>query len=562
MVESTELIQKRRSARCRVPIALLVALLCQSTLVSGAETGYESPAVLSASKILPPELFAGPNHRVEEKVTNDGYLNTYRVGSKFGTFTAVSTAMLRKRISEINALVVMEKIQGTKEFTASLKEAGADTLAGFKNLVTSPVQTVSGAVSGLGVAIRRAGDNLTGPKRSDSEDSRVKDLIGFSKTKREYAAQLGVDVYSDNEKLQERLNEIAWAGYGGGMTWTAAMAAVPGGAGLAITVSGSHHLLNELFRTTPPVDLRRMNGEKLKAMDVHPEIADAFLNNSFFSPRQQTLLVNALEEMKGVANRAAFIRFAAATQNPNLASFRQRQAEMYAGYHRLVAPLESFLSLDGLPAARTTNGDLVFNSPLDHLVWTEPIGKFITAVNKLVQETGGIKGTQFWVTGTLSPRAKKEIENRGWRVQERSEERLLNWVESYPKYEKPEERIPSGLVSLTFKSVAVGIGGSSGEGVLSYQGKDYPFSISGVSLVDIGVSTFEGAGKVYDLKSLSDFPGNYAAAQAAFAVRGGTGDVSMRNARGVSIVFLPNGGKEAGTRLNLGPGGVTINFKK
>jgi hypothetical protein len=330
----------------------------------------------------------------------------------------------------------MEKIQGTKEFTASLKEAGMDTLAGFKNLVTSPVQTVSGAVSGLGVAIRRAGDNLSGPKRSDSEDSRVKDLIGFSKTKREYAYQLGVDVYSDNESLQERLNEIAWAGYGGGLTWSAAMAAVPGGAGLAITVSGSHHLLNEVFRTTTPADLRRMNAEKLKAMDVHPEIADAFLNNSFFSPRQQSLLVNALEQMKGVANRAAFVRFAAATQNPNLVFFRQRQAEMYAGYHRTVKPLEGFLSFDGLPAGRAS-GALVFNSPLDHLVWTEPIGRFITAVNNVVQETGGIKGKEFWVTGTLSARAKKELESRGWQVQERSEERLLNWVESYPKYEKP-----------------------------------------------------------------------------------------------------------------------------
>jgi hypothetical protein len=541
---------------------LLAALVLHPMLASAAQTAQEPAAVLGASKILPPDLLAGPNHRVEEKVINDGYLNTYRIGSKFGTFTAVSTATLRKRISEINALVVMEKIQGTKEFTASLKEAGTDTLAGFKNLVTSPVQTVSGAVSGLGVAVRRAADNLTGPKRSASEDGRVKDLIGFSKTKREYAHQLGVDVYSDNEKLQERLNEIAWAGYGGGLTWAAAMAAVPGGAGLAITVSGSHRLLNEVFRTTPPADLRRMNTEKLKAMDVHPEIADAYVNNTFFSPRQQTLLVNALEQMKGVANRAAFVRFAAATQNPNLVSFRQRQAEMYAGYHRAVAPLESFLSLDGLPAGRTTSGNLVFNAPLDHLVWTEPIARFITAVNNVVQETGGIKGKEFWVTGTLSARAKQELERRGWQVQERSEERLLDWAESYPKYEKPEERIPSGLVSLTFKSVAVGIGGTSGEGILSYQGKTYPFSMSGVSLVDIGVSTFEGGGQVYDLKNLNDFPGNYVAAQAAFAVRGGTGEVSMRNGRGVSIVLSSGAGKEAGTRINLGPAGVTIKMKQ
>jgi hypothetical protein len=560
MIRSKHLRQGRNMAVVwLIPISVAV-LVCVPPFTA-AQTPYEPSATLSASKILPPDLLVGPNHRVEEKVINDGYINTYRIGSKFGTFTAVSTAMLRKRIAEINALVVMEKIQGTKEFTASLKEAGMDTLAGFKNLIVSPVQTTTGAISGLGVALRRAGDNLTGPKRSDSEDSRIKDLIGFSKTKREYAHQLGIDAYTDNEKVQERLNEIAWAGYGGGLTWAAAMAAVPGGAGLAITVSGSHRLLNEVFRTTPPADLRRMNGEKLKAMDVHPEIADAFLNNALFSPRQQTLLVNALDEMKGVPNRAAFIRFAASTQNINLVSFRQRQVEMYAGFHRAVAPIESFLSLDGLPAARTVNGDLVFNTPLDHLVWTEPMGRFITAVNKLVQETGGMKGKQLWVAGTLSGRAKLELANRGWQVQERMEERLLSWAESYPKYEKPEERVPTGLISLTFKSVGVGIGGSSGEGMLSYRGKDYPFAISGLSFADIGVSTFQGTGRVYDLQSVNDFSGNYAAAQAAFAVRGGSGELSMRNSRGVSIVFTANEGKEAGTRLNLGPSGVTIRLK-
>ena len=89
---------------------------------------YEPATTLNASQILPPELLAGPNHRVEERVYNDGYLNRYTVLSKFGSFVAVSTAMLRKRINEINAMVRMEQIEGTKEFTSSLKEAGTDTL--------------------------------------------------------------------------------------------------------------------------------------------------------------------------------------------------------------------------------------------------------------------------------------------------------------------------------------------------------------------------------------------------------------------------------------------------
>jgi hypothetical protein len=541
---------------------LTALLMIPSARKLAAQGVYEPSTTLSASKILPPEILAGPHHRVEERVYNDGFLNRYTVLSKFGGFVAVSTPMLRKRIGEINAMVRMEQIKGTKEFTASLKEAGTDTLAGFKNIVTKPVDTVKGAASGLAVAFRRAGDAIAGPKRSDTEDNRVKDLIGFSKTKREYAYQLGVDAYTDNEKLQDRLNEISWAGYAGGLTWAAAMAAVPGGAGLAITISGTHKLLNEVFRTTPPVDLRRLNAEKLKAMDVHAEVADAFLNNSIYSPRYQTILVNALDEMKGVRNRATFVRFAAATANADIAFFRQRQAEMYAGYHKTVTPVEVFIALGEFAAVRTTKNEVVFNVPLDHLVWTQDMAKLLTAADYQVTQLTRPANKQLWVAGTVSVRARKEIESRGWQVQERSEERLLNWTESYPKYEKPEERIPSGLVFLKFKSVGIGVGGSSGEGVLDYQGREYPFTISGLNLGDIGASSFQGAGKVYDLKSANDFAGNYVGSEAGFALRGGQSELSMRNGKGVTIVVLAGEGKESGTRMSLGASGVSIKMKQ
>ena len=230
--------------------------------------------------------------------------------------------MLVQRIAVVNALVVMDKVKGTTEFTHAVKKTGSEALGSAKNLVTHPVETVSGAAAGLGTAFRRASASLTGPKRSDAEESRVKDVIGFARTKRDYAYQFGVDVYSDNKVLQERLDEITWAGYGGSMTLSVALAAVPGGAGAAVSVVTTNRFLHDVFRTTPPVDLRRLNGDKLQAMDVHPEIADAYLHNGVFSPREQTLLVHALDAMHGVGNRAAFIRVAIAAPNRNMAFFR------------------------------------------------------------------------------------------------------------------------------------------------------------------------------------------------------------------------------------------------
>jgi hypothetical protein len=80
-------------------------------------------------------------------------------------------------------------------------------------------------------------------------------------------------------------------------------------------------------------------------------------------------------------------------------------------------------------------------------------------------------------------------------------------------------------------------------------------------LGDVGSSNFEGAGKVYDLKNLKDFAGNYSAAQATFAIGGGQSDLSMSNGKGVTIIVLANQGKESGTRLSLGPSGVTLKLK-
>ena len=424
MTQSRNLMQCSRVNFSRLALAVVAMVVFQPALTIAADKGYESPQTLSAAKILPPELLSGPRHRVQEKVRNDGYLNIYTIDSKAGQLTAVSTAMLRKRVQEINALAAMEQIEKTSEYAAAIKEAGLGTLAGVKNLVTSPVQTVKGAASGLGSAFRRAGDAMSGPKRSEAEDSRVKDLIGFSKTKRENAYRFGVDVYTDNKVVQDRLDEISWAGYAGGLTWSAAMAAIPGGAGLAFSVSEWNKRLNEIFRDTPPADLRRMNHEKLVKMGVPSEVADLFINNSVYSPRHQTVLVNALDQMTGVANRGAFVNFAALSENANVALFRQRQAEMYMGYHKKVGPIESFVPVGGLAAARTSSGTLVFNAPLDHQVWTEPMARYITGANQRVGELSGVTQKQLWVAGTVSPRARQELERLGWQVQDQSEARL------------------------------------------------------------------------------------------------------------------------------------------
>src|SRR5258705_6325015 len=70
---------------------------------------------------------------------------------------------------------------------------------------------------------------------------------------------------------------------------------------------------------------------------------------------------------------------------------------------------------------------------------------------------------------------------------------------------------PSGTITMSGGAVAVGVGYTWGNGVLDFNGKKYPFSLSGLSVVDVGAASIEGVGEVYNLRDPQQFSGNYVA---------------------------------------------------
>jgi hypothetical protein len=117
----------------------------------------------------------------------------------------------------------------------------------------------------------------------------------------------------------------------------------------------------------------------------------------------------------------------------------------------------------------------------------------------------------------------------------------------------------TGKVSLESKSVAIGVGVSWGDGVLEYQGKKYPFTVEGLSVIDLGVSKVSAQGDVKNLKKVEDFAGNYAAAGAGAAVGGGAGAAAMKNQNGVEMNLVAT---TQGVKLTLAAAGVSIKLKQ
>ncbi|MGH7344707.1 MAG: hypothetical protein ACREK4_07330 [Candidatus Rokuibacteriota bacterium] len=123
----------------------------------------------------------------------------------------------------------------------------------------------------------------------------------------------------------------------------------------------------------------------------------------------------------------------------------------------------------------------------------------------------------------------------------------------------PAQSSTDGKVTLESKSVAIGVGVSWGDGVLEYRGKKYPFTVQGLSVLDLGVAKVTAKGDVKNLKKLEDFNGNYVLAAAGGAVGGGAGVAGLKNQNGVEMALTATG---QGIKLSIAQGGVELKLKK
>ena len=118
-----------------------------------------------------------------------------------------------------------------------------------------------------------------------------------------------------------------------------------------------------------------------------------------------------------------------------------------------------------------------------------------------------------------------------------------------------EDAQPSATVAIETKAVAVGVGYSWGDGVLSFQDEEYTFKIKGLSVIDVGISSISAQGDVYNLEKVEDFPGTFSAAEAGVAVGGGAGTQVMKNQNGVVMKVTS---KKVGVQLKLAPEGLKV----
>ena len=395
---------------------------------------YETPGVLIASDILPPELKSGTKYSVRgvTDTTTDtgtfGFTHRFEITSSYGDFEAFCIDMVRIRAHEINVIAVLQDIKQTKAFKKAIKEARKSPYKKAVDLILDPVGTITGVPKGGWRFIARSGEMVKGGPEG-REGGHAEALTDFFKIKCRYAYKLGVNVYSKNKVLQKELNSVSMAEFASGAETSLLFTKAGKNAeGLMlkdakdlkiITRSPFLDEIDKMLLGNTPDDLEIINREKLKQIVEEDYVIEGFLNHDNYSPRNKTIIVHALAKMDGIKNRDIFIKQAILVDNDEIAFIYQRMAEMTYDYHKNVKPVAEIIPVRKMVANYTSDKTIINILPIDNLYWSEPTDLFVSALLQLSKsEDRPVTQVIMWISGKATSQAKEVLTGRGIVIKE------------------------------------------------------------------------------------------------------------------------------------------------
>lgn len=400
---------RARASACRGAAAMAVCLAISGGAWSAE---IERPASFNPGKI-PGIAASGPNYTISNPVRSDGFLRIYNVRSPYGDFTVVSDAMMQIRIRELAAVAELDKLTESAEFNNALGQAGLAPVKFAGELLVNPVEALGNTLAGIGNQIGQIGSGIHNAGKSQDQ---AFGGFGADQKRRELAAKLGVDPYTDYAPLQARLQKLSQAAAAGGLVVSGAMMAIPGAAGIVISNAGTSGRVKDSLRDRTAAQLMDMNREKMMAMGLDRGTADALLQNRNYTPLDMTSMVSSLEVVP-VPGRDAFLRRAVSVNRRDAAVFNRRYTEMVADYHLKNKSIVSFVSAAEFPFNQTANGAVIGIWPVDALSWTEGTSRAMTAAASAIR-SNRLGRPELRISGQATPRAKEGLRELGFTVAE------------------------------------------------------------------------------------------------------------------------------------------------
>ena len=396
---------------------------------AGSQQAYEPNPVLQTSDFVTADQIQGPDYRIDPTAPTDGFQAHFTIHTEAGDFVVVGSDILTVRIHEMAAARELAGMGRSEVFASSVKDEVVTTGESLKQAIEQPKETLAGVPAGVGrffqrtaqagkrgvqtlqdqqAAREQSGEDFDGDAARETAGHAANvtaDALGLDEQRRKLAKQLAVDPYTTNEFLAAELDAVAQAAFAGSMGVRVAASFVPG----ALVISSTSRVSDWVW-DTPPGDLRVEIDRRLVELGVPQETADRFLRDPSYTLTLQAELVDALNQMSGVEGRADVLPWALEAETPDQARFAVRSTRMLATHHRDTAPLVG-IETPGPLAGRTAGGELQIVGAVDYLTWSERLGGFANRID-------ASESLSFWASGRVSPRARAELEARGWSVHE------------------------------------------------------------------------------------------------------------------------------------------------
>jgi hypothetical protein len=398
--------------------AVTPAVIAMALASTALAQNYERAPTFAPNRI-PGIKPSGINYTIKNPVRSDGLFRIYVLATPYGDISVQGDQMLRMRIKELEALDQLEKISQSDQFSRALVNAGLSPVKYAGKLITNPIGTISGTFAGVGSFLGSVSSGIANAGKT--QDDTIGSLIGVTKERRQLAAKVGVDPYTDLAPLAEKLKALSEAAALGGLAVTGAMMAIPGAAGIVVSNLSTANTLGdmnieELAQRYTAAQILDLNRKRLAAHGVDSKLIEAFLSNRNYTPIDTAVISASLESMPTVQNRVIFIERAATANSRAVAYFNRRQAEMIAHFAKS-GGFTRFESLGGYPFLLTRDGRVVGLMPFDAVSWTESIGRGFGNVSADMKRVAR-GGAEMRITGQATALAKQRLGAQGWKVVE------------------------------------------------------------------------------------------------------------------------------------------------
>jgi hypothetical protein len=404
----------------------LMALAPAASIAADPAGQFEKPPVLQARDLVPATLLSGEGFHVDDAVPTDGLMALFTLHTELGTLQVHGIELLRIRVAEVPAMLELAHESKTKVFAQALARTGAEPIKAAGQMVMHPVDTVKGLPGGVGRFFGRVGlgaqrikEAATEPEEAPAGEKAAevakrtgqttRDILGYEQERRQLAKRLHVDPYTTNPILSKQLDEFTVVAFRAHVAVTTTISVVVPGS-MAITAT---RITSNMVWDTPKADLIVRNEKTLEEMHVPPATIKTFMRNTAFPLSVQTAFVEDLHDLSKVAGAVDVVTLASTAESEDQARFLADCLDMMSNYSRTHTPVARIIAR-GTVVGRDSAGAIVVPAAVDYASWTSRTSYFANRPDLAAPKRS------VWLTGQMSPLAKKNFLALAWQVNEKT----------------------------------------------------------------------------------------------------------------------------------------------